>query len=66
MIGRGTRIFEKKDKMSFEILDFRDATTKYLDSIFNGDADEDEDYKKRRKEKPGNGDGPGGDGPGDG
>jgi type I restriction enzyme R subunit len=62
MIGRGTRIFEKKDKMSFEILDFRDATTKYLDSIFNGDADEDEDYKKRRKEKPGNGDGPGGDG----
>ena len=26
MIGRGTRIFEKKDKMNFEILDFRGAT----------------------------------------
>ena len=26
MIGRGTRIFEKKDKMYFEILDFRGAT----------------------------------------
>ena len=26
MIGRGTRIFEKKDKMNFEILDFRQAT----------------------------------------
>ena len=26
MIGRGTRIFEKKNKMNFEILDFRGAT----------------------------------------
>ncbi len=26
MIGRGTRVFEKKDKMNFEILDFRGAT----------------------------------------
>lgn len=26
MIGRGTRIFEKKEKMNFEILDFRGAT----------------------------------------
>ena len=65
MIGRGTRIFEKKDKMSFEILDFRNATTKYLDSIFNGDADEDEDYKKRIHDGQGNGDGPK-DGPDDG
>lgn len=57
MIGRGTRIYEKKGKMTFEILDFRDATTKYFDKIFDGDADEEDDYKKRRKEKGGEGNG---------
>ena len=50
MIGRGTRIFEKKGKMTFEILDFRDATTKYIDKIFDGDADEEEEYSTRRGE----------------
>ena len=56
MIGRGTRIFEKTGKMTFEILDFRDATTKYFDRIFDGDAEEEEDYKKRKKERPQGGD----------
>lgn len=63
MIGRGTRIFEKKDKYTFEILDFRDATTKFLDRIFDGDADQDEEYERRKRmekytdddEKGGNG-----------
>lgn len=54
MIGRGTRIYEKKGKMNFEILDFRDATTKFIDKIFDGEADEEDDYKKRKR-KGGNG-----------
>jgi len=49
MIGRGTRIFEKKDKMNFEILDFRGATLQF-ERGFDGDA-ETEDYSKRKKEK---------------
>jgi type I restriction enzyme R subunit len=53
MIGRGTRIFEKKDKMSFEILDFRNVTTQFMDSIFNGDADADVDYGTRTKDGKG-------------
>ena len=55
MIGRGTRIFEKKGKVSFEILDFRNVTSEYIDSIFNGNADEEENYETRKKEgKKGN------------
>lgn len=53
MIGRGTRIFEKKGKMTFEILDFRDATTKYFDKIFDGDADQEDDYGTRKVEGKG-------------
>ena len=49
MIGRGTRIFEKKGKMTFEILDFRDATTKFFDRIFDGDADSEDDYERRKR-----------------
>ena len=37
MIGRGTRIFEKKEKMNFEILDFRGATL-----LFEKGFDDDE------------------------
>ena len=37
MIGRGTRIFEKKEKMNFEILDFRGAT-----QLFEKGFDDDE------------------------
>lgn len=51
MIGRGTRIFEKKGKMTFEILDFRDVTTKFMDVFFNGDPEQEEDYHSRNKEK---------------
>lgn len=46
MIGRGTRIYEKKDKMNFEILDFRGATLQF-EKGFDGDGIEDE-YKYRR------------------
>lgn len=48
MIGRGTRIFEKKDKMNFEILDFRGAT-----QLFEKGFDDDvkpEDYVDRTKD----------------
>lgn len=48
MIGRGTRIFEKKQKLNFEILDFRGATLLF-ERGFDGDAEE-ENYSKRRKE----------------
>ena len=60
MIGRGTRIFEKKGKMTFEILDFRDATTKYFDKIFDGDADQEEEYGTRKGNGKGEGEGNGG------
>lgn len=45
MIGRGTRIFEKKEKMNFEILDFRGATLQF-EKGFDGDA-ESVEYKDR-------------------
>ena len=48
MIGRGTRIFEKKEKMNFEILDFRGATLMF-EKGFDGDA-QIEDYEKRKDE----------------
>ncbi len=37
MVGRGTRIFEDTGKLSFEILDFRNAC-RWLDSKFDGKA----------------------------
>lgn len=47
MIGRGTRIFEKKGKLSFEILDFRNVTNLF-EKGFDGDFTE---YKyEERKE----------------
>lgn len=49
MVGRGTRIFEKKEKMNFEILDFRGATT-LMEKGFDGDALI-EEYEKRKGEK---------------
>lgn len=48
MIGRGTRIFEKKDKMNFEILDFRGAT-QLFEKGFDGDSLI-EEYEKRKNE----------------
>ena len=50
MIGRGTRIFEKKNKMSFEILDFRNVTTEFMDKLFDGDADNEEEYQRRKRQ----------------
>lgn len=49
MIGRGTRIFEKKEKFNFEILDFRGATLQF-EKGFDGDAEQ-EDYKVRTKQR---------------
>lgn len=49
MIGRGTRIFEKKEKMNFEILDFRGATLLF-EKGFDGDSDS-EDYGTRKKDE---------------
>ena len=53
MIGRGTRIFEKKEKMNFEILDFRGAT-QLFEKGFDPDDVDVEEYKNRKehKEKP--------------
>ena len=48
MIGRGTRIFEKKDKMNFEILDFRQATH-WFDSFDQKDTPT-RDYPERTKD----------------
>ena len=40
MLGRGTRIREDKGKFHFEILDFRNVTSKFNDPEFDGIADE--------------------------
>ncbi len=50
MIGRGTRIFEKKDKMNFEILDFRGATLQF-EKGFDPEDTETKDYGERKDEK---------------
>lgn len=55
MIGRGTRIYEETGKLSFEILDFRDAT-RLLSTAFDGET-KPESYSDRTKPKPDGGDG---------
>lgn len=50
MIGRGTRIHEDTNKMSFEILDFRNAT-KHLDKLFDGDPEKTEYTERTKGEK---------------
>lgn len=47
MIGRGTRIFEKKEKMNFEILDFRGATLLF-ENGFDPEDTETKDYSDRK------------------
>jgi type I restriction enzyme R subunit len=37
MIGRGTRVLEKKNKLYFTIMDFRNATRLFRDEGFDGD-----------------------------
>jgi type I restriction enzyme, R subunit len=39
MIGRGTRINERRGKLFFDVLDFRDVTSKFADPDFDGVAD---------------------------
>ena len=40
IIGRGTRVFEPRDKMWFTILDYRDATRLFKDDDWDGPAEE--------------------------
>lgn len=40
IIGRGTRVFEPKDKMWFTILDYRNATRLFKDEDWDGPAEE--------------------------
>jgi len=47
MIGRGTRIFEKKEKYNFEILDFRGATLLF-EKGFDAEDVPEEDYGTRK------------------
>ena len=49
MIGRGTRIFEKKEKMNFEILDFRGAT-QLFEKGFDDDEAPTKDYGEVTKD----------------
>lgn len=53
MIGRGTRIYERDDiqKLNFEILDFRNATSNFNDPDFDGPADTHKTYHERKKEE---------------
>ncbi|MCR5574749.1 MAG: DEAD/DEAH box helicase family protein [Bacteroidaceae bacterium] len=50
MIGRGTRIFEKKEKMNFEILDFRGATLLF-EKGFDQEDTPTNDYCERKIKK---------------
>ncbi len=51
MVGRGTRIFEKADKLNFEILDFRNATSNFNDPGFDGPADTSKTYHDRKRDR---------------
>ena len=53
IIGRGTRVFEPKDKMWFSIVDYRNATRLFKDEEWDGPAD-----KITEEEEPGNTDPP--------
>ncbi len=44
IIGRGTRIAERYDKLYFTILDFRNASILFSDPKFNGPEIQDEDF----------------------
>ena len=58
MVGRGTRIREDKGKFHFDILDFRNVTSKFNDPDFDGVADD------SGGKGDGGGDGSGGEGGG--
>ncbi len=64
MVGRGTRIREDKGKFHFDILDFRNVTSKFNDPDFDGVADEG-DGSGGGGESGGEGGGPGGNDEGD-
>lgn len=55
IIGRGTRLRKDKDKWHLEILDFRNATSKFKDPNFDGDPEppaktgKDKSYSKQNK-----------------
>ena len=51
IIGRGTRIVENKDKLFFNVLDFRNASRLFADPEFNGTDVQDEDYNPKKKPK---------------
>lgn len=44
IIGRGTRVYEKKNKLFFTIMDFRDVCRHFADPEFDGDPVMVEDY----------------------
>lgn len=50
MIGRGTRIFEKKGKQFFYILDFRDVSNNFFKPDFDGPADTTDFAQMSKKE----------------
>jgi len=53
IIGRGTRVFEPKDKMWFTIIDYRNATRLFKDEEWDGPAESitEEEQKQITKEK---------------
>lgn len=53
IIGRGTRVFEPRDKMWFTILDYRNATRLFRDEEWDGPAEEvtEEEQAQITKEK---------------
>ena len=52
MIGRGTRIYEKANKLCFDILDFRNVTQLFQDKNFDGTADSTKVYTKTPPKDP--------------
>lgn len=52
IIGRGTRVFELKDKMWFTILDYRNATRLFIDPDWDGPAEKITEEKGWPKPEP--------------
>ena len=61
MVGRGTRIFEKRGKSHFHILDFRDVSNKFFEEGFDKITDETEIKTTHKPKTTGGGDNGGGD-----
>ncbi len=52
ILGRGTRLVEKKGKTDFVVMDFRNVTRLFADLDWDGSIEQSDDYQPDREKKP--------------